>query len=117
MPEPSPSLDARLRQMARDQTARQKRDTDEDSEWFYGQVLLAMRHAASEAIAEPSPSLREAIAQARERVLWRELKRDKGVLSPEQSEWAVALQDAGADYDTWRPGDWDRIVAELRRRG
>lgn len=49
----------------------------------------------------------------RERVLFRELKTDRGRLSQEQWSWIAQLGDAGADAGVWMPRDWDRIVEEL----
>lgn len=49
-------------------------------------------------------------------VMFRELKTDKGRLSPEQTEWLALLFRADADVGTWRPKDWTQIVAQLRRK-
>lgn len=52
-------------------------------------------------------------------IIWRELKTDKGVLSPEQVVFIEAIQDAGGNADVWRPRDWysGRIEQELRVLG
>lgn len=47
------------------------------------------------------------------KILYRELKADKGKLSPEQVQWGEWLTAAGADYAVWRPADWKVIVFEL----
>lgn len=49
------------------------------------------------------------------RVLWRELKSDRGRLDADQLRWRDVLLAAGADWDVWRPADWvsGRIRAEL----
>lgn len=44
------------------------------------------------------------------RVLLRELKTDRGVLSPEQKVWLAALGEHGG---VWRPRDRDKVLAEL----
>lgn len=51
------------------------------------------------------------------RVLFRELKAGRNVLSPEQAEWIRALEQAGADVGVWTDADWRSglIEAELRR--
>jgi hypothetical protein len=41
----------------------------------------------------------------RERVLWRELKTDKGRLTVAQSDWLTALRHAGQDAAVWREED------------
>ena len=51
----------------------------------------------------------------RERVLFRELKTDKGKATRHQLAWIEALDAAGQDAAVWRPRDWDSIEAELRR--
>lgn len=52
------------------------------------------------------------------RVMWRELKSEKGVTSAEQKVWISALSLVGEDVDVWRPRDWvsGRIEKELRGR-
>ena len=46
-------------------------------------------------------------------VLFVEFKTDKGRLSPAQSDWGDWLDDAGADYCLWRPGNADIIAGVL----
>ncbi len=40
------------------------------------------------------------------RVVYIELKSDKGVVSKEQEEWLHALQDANQEVFVWRPNSW-----------
>lgn len=47
-------------------------------------------------------------------LLFRELKTDKGRLSPEQRAVLAELEAAGANVGVWRPKDWDAICRELR---
>ena len=49
------------------------------------------------------------------KVLFRELKTDKGRLTSAQKLWGDNLTEAGADYAVWRPKDMDEIAIELRR--
>jgi len=51
------------------------------------------------------------------RVMFRELKTDRGKLTHEQVDVLDSLRAAGADADVWRPGHLDsgRIQAELAR--
>ncbi len=49
-----------------------------------------------------------------QRVLFRELKTDKGRVTHEQETWLQRLSDAGADAAVWRPSQWDAITVELR---
>lgn len=51
----------------------------------------------------------------RDRVMFREVKTEKGRLTREQQEWQRMLAKAGADVGVWRPSDWDRIEQELTR--
>lgn len=50
------------------------------------------------------------------RVLYRELKTNKGRVSPAQQDWLDGLAAAGQDVGVWRPNDLDTglIVAQLR---
>jgi VRR-NUC domain len=49
-----------------------------------------------------------------ERVIFAELKTDKGRLSADQSAWLVDLERSGAECYLWRPRDWQSIVEILR---
>ena len=48
------------------------------------------------------------------RVVFVELKSDKGKLSKEQAEWIADLGSAGAETYVWRPSDWNELVKILR---
>lgn len=49
------------------------------------------------------------------RLLFVEVKSDKGKLSPEQTAWKVLLEMTGqGEVYTWRPSQWDEIEAVLR---
>jgi len=50
------------------------------------------------------------------RVVFAEIKSDKGKVSPAQREWLTALASCpGVEVKVWRPGDWDEIELTLRR--
>lgn len=49
----------------------------------------------------------------REKVLYRECKRDSEDLTAEQAEWLTRLERAGADAGVWRPRDRRSIEKEL----
>lgn len=49
----------------------------------------------------------------KKKMLWRELKVGKNMLSPLQRAAHEILCEAGEDLAVWRPTDWDRIVEEL----
>lgn len=44
-----------------------------------------------------------------EKILYRELKTDKGKLTEAQKKWGDALTKAGADWQVWRPHMRDEI--------
>lgn len=50
------------------------------------------------------------------RVLWRELKKNSGRVSPDQREWLEGLAACGMDAGVWRPNDLDSglVLAQLR---
>ena len=50
---------------------------------------------------------------AKDRVMYRELKSEKGKLTIDQKAWAASLQRAGADYSVWRPSQLQAIYSEL----
>lgn len=49
------------------------------------------------------------------RLLFAELKTDKGRVSLEQQVWLDALAGAGAEVHIWRPRDWTEILDTLKR--
>lgn len=51
----------------------------------------------------------------RDRVVFVELKAERGRLEVEQVAWLAALGHAGAETYVWRPSDWDDAVAILSR--
>jgi len=48
------------------------------------------------------------------RIMWAELKSEKGKLSPEQEAWLQLLRDCGQEAYVWRPGDIEEIARILR---
>jgi len=51
------------------------------------------------------------------RVIWAELKRERGVPTDAQLNWLQALHDAGEDTYVWRPSDWLNGTIEYVLRG
>jgi hypothetical protein len=52
----------------------------------------------------------------RDRVLFVELKAQRGRTSPEQLEWLAALSNAGASPTVWRPAEWvDGTIEQVLR--
>lgn len=49
------------------------------------------------------------------RILWAELKREKGKTSPAQDEVIEELRKSGAEVHVWRPSDWDVLANHLVR--
>lgn len=54
----------------------------------------------------------------RERVVFAEIKADKGRLSHAQQEWVIHLVNAGAEVHVWNPSSWrdGDVDAVLARR-
>lgn len=52
----------------------------------------------------------------RERVVFAELKAEKGRVTPEQLAWLGRLWQAGAEAYLWRPSGWPEIERLLGRR-
>jgi hypothetical protein len=50
-------------------------------------------------------------------VLFRELKSERGRLSPEQEQWRDCLLANGIDWGVWRPSDWTSGEIERVLRG
>lgn len=51
----------------------------------------------------------------RGRIIFAEIKSEKGKLSDAQKEWRDALENTGGEYYTWRISEWDEIVEILKR--
>ena len=47
------------------------------------------------------------------RIIYVELKNERGRLRPTQERWRDALLAAGADWRLWRPSDWREIEVTL----
>lgn len=47
-------------------------------------------------------------------ILWVEVKRHDGIVTPAQERWREGIRAAGGDHRIWRPQDWDEIVATLK---
>ena len=56
------------------------------------------------------------LVMVRERVIYAELKRETGKVTPEQQVWIETLTRAREEVYVWRPSDWDSIVEVLKRR-
>lgn len=52
----------------------------------------------------------------RDRVIFAELKSDRGRLSDGQRQWIAALGDAGCEVHVWRPADFDTVHHHLKDR-
>jgi len=51
----------------------------------------------------------------RDRIVFAELKSERGRLTFDQRKWLDALAAAGAETYVWRPTDWDDVLACLQR--
>jgi hypothetical protein len=49
------------------------------------------------------------------RLVFAELKSEKGELTPSQQAWLEDLGATKAEVYVWRPSDWDQIVSTLAR--
>ena len=49
------------------------------------------------------------------RIVWAELKREKGKLSESQKVVLSELKQSGAEVYVWHPSDWDEITKILKR--
>lgn len=49
------------------------------------------------------------------RIIFAELKREKGTISLEQQEWIDAIRGCGIEVFVWRPSDIDQVFNELNK--
>lgn len=49
------------------------------------------------------------------RLVFAELKTERGRVSPEQQQWFDALLRTGVEVYIWRPSDWETIFEVLKR--
>jgi hypothetical protein len=62
-----------------------------------------------------SPGFPDLVMFREARLIFAELKTDKGVVSPDQRVWLEGLAHVpGIEVAVWRPADWDHIVETLR---
>ena len=54
------------------------------------------------------------VSAARKRVIWAELKTEKGKVSEKQQRWLDELRAAGQEAYVWRPSDWPEVQEVLR---
>ena len=51
-------------------------------------------------------------------VMFRELKTQRGIVTPSQAFWIAILSDAGLDAAVWRPDQWpEPIISQIRSLG
>lgn len=52
----------------------------------------------------------------RDRIIFAELKNERGRMAEQQLEWKAALEVAGVEAYVWRPDDLDDVMAVLLKR-
>jgi hypothetical protein len=55
-----------------------------------------------------------ALVLVRDRIVYAELKGEKGRLIADQEAWRDAILAAGGEWYCWRPGDWEEVQRVLR---
>lgn len=59
------------------------------------------------------PGFPDLVIAGKNRILFREIKTEKGMLTAAQLTWGGALTAGQGDWDVWRPSEMDRVQAEL----
>lgn len=67
-------------------------------------------------VAADGAGFPDLVLVGRGRILFIELKSQRGQLTPAQKLWRDALLSANAEWYCWRPSDWDDIVKILQNR-
>ena len=86
---------------------------------FQSQVLryAALRgwHVYHTLRSEKSPAgFPDLVLVRRPRVIFAELKSDRGRCTPEQRAWLAELAECSVEVKLWRPSDWEAIEGCLR---
>lgn len=85
---------------------------------LHGWAVMHVGRARAGSDAHLTPTLLDGagwpdLVLCRDRLLFRELKTDRGVVRAEQTLWGERLTAAGQDWAIWRPRDWAEIVETL----
>lgn len=79
-----------------------------------GWLVYHVRNSRAGVIQGSGEGFPDLVMVKGERIIFRELKRQSGHLTPAQDVWAQRLIAAGQDWDVWRPSDWYAIESTLR---
>lgn len=63
------------------------------------------------------PGFPDLVLVREQRLVFAELKTDRGRIRPEQQEWLERLHETGAEVYVWRPRDFELVHRRLRRHG
>ena len=77
---------------------------------------LGWRHYHTHDSRRSEPGFPDLVLVQGERLVFAELKAERGRTSPTQEQWLAALAATGAETYLWRPSDWDRVTAVLQGR-
>jgi hypothetical protein len=61
-----------------------------------------------------SPGLPDLLLVRRPRVVWAELKSERGRLTPDQRAWITELRACGQEAYIWRPSQWQDVERILK---
>lgn len=68
---------------------------------------LGLLHYHSHDSRRSEPGFPDSVIIGPGGILFRELKSRDGTLRPEQRRWGSRITQAGGDWSTWRPRDWE----------
>ena len=61
------------------------------------------------------PGFPDLVVTKRGKLIFAELKTERGKLTDPQREWLKSLEESGQDVFVWRPSDWDTILELLQK--
>jgi hypothetical protein len=95
---------------------------DELQDWIVGTARLLGWRIFHARVARTATGWRTAVSYdgagfpdlvlVRERLVFAEIKLERGRLSPEQVVWLDVLREAGQEVHVWRPADWTSGAVE-----